>query len=200
MHNWKAQVWVEYIPCSWNFPCWGGGGGRGEKAKHDFGCPLPHTPHALPQPSLQPVWVCQKNVGYQTRECWSTHHRPYQPSCGYWPTTIPQKSLTWIGGSGSYKRRSPSPSRSYTNPTIPLLVMAPGLDQPRMSAREAAAINVAAVTRGYSVKPRLQYQTVSAVSGQASVPPCQPAFSLTFRTAYHPRQCQSKDIRTLHSG
>ena len=39
------------------------------------------------------------------------------------------------------------------------------LDQPALSAQEAAAINAAAVTRDYSVKPRLQYQTVSAVSG-----------------------------------
>jgi len=43
--------------------------------------------------------------------------------------------------------------------------MAPAVDQPGMSAYEAAAINAAAVTRNYSVKPRLQYQTVSAVSG-----------------------------------
>ena len=43
--------------------------------------------------------------------------------------------------------------------------MAPAVDQPGMSAREAAAINAAAVTRNYTVKPRLQYQTVSAVSG-----------------------------------
>lgn len=43
--------------------------------------------------------------------------------------------------------------------------MPPAIDQPGMSAREAAAINAAAVTRNYAVKPRLQYQTVSAVSG-----------------------------------
>ena len=43
--------------------------------------------------------------------------------------------------------------------------MAPAIDQPGISAHEAAAINAAAVTRNYSVKPRLQYQTVSAVSG-----------------------------------
>jgi hypothetical protein len=45
--------------------------------------------------------------------------------------------------------------------------MAPAMDQPSMSAREAATINAAAVTRNYSVKPRLRYQTVSAVSGKA---------------------------------
>ena len=45
--------------------------------------------------------------------------------------------------------------------------MAPAVDQPSMSAHEAATINAAAVTRNYSVKPRLQYQTVSAVSGKA---------------------------------
>jgi hypothetical protein len=39
------------------------------------------------------------------------------------------------------------------------------VDKPGMSAQEAAAINAAAVTRNYSVKPRLRYQTVSAVSG-----------------------------------
>jgi hypothetical protein len=50
--------------------------------------------------------------------------------------------------------------------------MAPAVDQPGMSAYEAAAVNVAAVTRNYSVKPRLQYQTVSAVSGM-------PSFSLS---------------------
>ena len=43
--------------------------------------------------------------------------------------------------------------------------MAPAVDRPGISAHEAAAINAAAVTRNYSVKPRLQYQTVSAVSG-----------------------------------
>lgn len=58
----------------------------------------------------------------------------------------------------------------------PLLVlsfcvtMAPSIDQPGMSAQEAAAINAAAVTRNYSVKPRLQYQTVSAVSGELPSP------------------------------
>jgi hypothetical protein len=39
------------------------------------------------------------------------------------------------------------------------------VDKPSMSAQEAAAVNAAAVTRNYSVKPRLRYQTVSAVSG-----------------------------------
>jgi hypothetical protein len=39
------------------------------------------------------------------------------------------------------------------------------IDKPGMSAQEAAAINAAAVTRNYSVRPRLQYQTISAVSG-----------------------------------
>jgi hypothetical protein len=48
------------------------------------------------------------------------------------------------------------------------LTMAPAVDKPGMSAQEAAAINAAAVTRNYSVKPRLQYQTVSAVSGMAT--------------------------------
>jgi len=43
--------------------------------------------------------------------------------------------------------------------------MAPAIDQPGISALEAVAINAAAVTRNYSVKPRLKYQTVSAVSG-----------------------------------
>ena len=43
--------------------------------------------------------------------------------------------------------------------------MTPAIDEPGLSAREAAIINAAAVTRDYSVKPRLQYQTVSAVSG-----------------------------------
>jgi V-type H+-transporting ATPase subunit B len=43
--------------------------------------------------------------------------------------------------------------------------MVPAVDSPGMSAKQAAAINAAAVTRNYSVKPRLQYQTVSAVSG-----------------------------------
>jgi hypothetical protein len=43
--------------------------------------------------------------------------------------------------------------------------MAPAVDKPGMSAQEAAALNAAAVIRNYSVKPRLQYQTVSAVSG-----------------------------------
>jgi V-type H+-transporting ATPase subunit B len=43
--------------------------------------------------------------------------------------------------------------------------MTPAIDQPGLSAQEAAIINAAAVTRDYSVKPRLQYQTVSAVSG-----------------------------------
>jgi hypothetical protein len=47
--------------------------------------------------------------------------------------------------------------------------MAPAVHQPGMSAHEAAAINAAAVTRNYSVKPRLQYQTVSAVSGMPSL-------------------------------
>jgi len=46
--------------------------------------------------------------------------------------------------------------------------MAPAVDQLAMSAHEAAAVNAAAVTRNYSVKPRLQYQTVSAVSGMPS--------------------------------
>src|SRR5271154_7628679 len=45
--------------------------------------------------------------------------------------------------------------------------MGPAVDQPSMLAHEAAMINAAAVTRNYSVKPRLQYQTVSAVSGKA---------------------------------
>lgn len=45
--------------------------------------------------------------------------------------------------------------------------MPPAIDQPGMTAQEAATINAAAVTRNYSVKPRLQYQTVSAVSGNA---------------------------------
>jgi len=44
--------------------------------------------------------------------------------------------------------------------------MPPAIDQPGMTAQEAAAINAAAVTRNYAVKPRLQYQTVSAVSGK----------------------------------
>ena len=44
-------------------------------------------------------------------------------------------------------------------------MMAPVIDQPSMTAKEAAAINAAAVTRNYSVTPRLKYQTVSAVSG-----------------------------------
>jgi V-type H+-transporting ATPase subunit B len=39
------------------------------------------------------------------------------------------------------------------------------VDKPGISAQEAAAINAAAVTRNYAVKPRLRYQTVSAVSG-----------------------------------
>jgi V-type H+-transporting ATPase subunit B len=43
--------------------------------------------------------------------------------------------------------------------------MTPSVDQPRMSAQEAAAINAAAVTRNYAVKPRMLYQTVAAVSG-----------------------------------
>lgn len=47
--------------------------------------------------------------------------------------------------------------------------MAPVVDQLGMSAHEAAAINAAAVTRNYSVKPRLQYQTVSAVSGMFKI-------------------------------
>jgi len=47
----------------------------------------------------------------------------------------------------------------------PYPLMAPAVDQPGISTHEAAAINAAAVTRNYSVKPRLQYQTVSAVSG-----------------------------------
>jgi hypothetical protein len=46
------------------------------------------------------------------------------------------------------------------------LNMAPSIDKPGMTAEQAAAINAAAVTRNYSVKPRLQYQTVSAVSGE----------------------------------
>lgn len=54
---------------------------------------------------------------------------------------------------------------AYSNSLSPVLLMAPAVDQPGMSAREAAAINAAAVTRNYTVKPRLQYQTVSAVSG-----------------------------------
>lgn len=41
-----------------------------------------------------------------------------------------------------------------------------GPDKPGISAQEAAAINAAAVTRNYAVKPRLRYQTVSAVSGK----------------------------------
>ena len=44
--------------------------------------------------------------------------------------------------------------------------------QPGLSAQEAAAINAAAVTRNYAVKPRLRSQTVSAVSGIYSFPRC----------------------------
>ncbi|RKP11586.1 P-loop containing nucleoside triphosphate hydrolase protein, partial [Piptocephalis cylindrospora] len=36
---------------------------------------------------------------------------------------------------------------------------------PRISAQEAAAINAAAVTRNYSLQPRLDYRTVSGVNG-----------------------------------
>jgi V-type H+-transporting ATPase subunit B len=43
------------------------------------------------------------------------------------------------------------------------------VDKPGLSAQEAAAINAAAVTRNYAVKPRLRYQTVSAVSGSQAV-------------------------------
>jgi hypothetical protein len=53
---------------------------------------------------------------------------------------------------------------------LSLLSMAPSIDKPGMSVQEAAAINAAAVTRNYSVKPRLQYQTVSAVSGEPHQP------------------------------
>lgn len=73
--------------------------------------------------------------------------------------------------------------------------MAPAVDQPGMSAHEAAAINAAAVTRNYSVKPRLQYQTVSAVSG--SFPTCCQDSSLD-RPANHPRQCKGMTHDSLY--
>jgi V-type H+-transporting ATPase subunit B len=47
--------------------------------------------------------------------------------------------------------------------------MPPAIPRPGMTALEAAAINAAAVTRNFAVKPRLQYQTVSAVSGVSLV-------------------------------
>jgi V-type H+-transporting ATPase subunit B len=36
---------------------------------------------------------------------------------------------------------------------------------PRLSAEEAAAIHMAAVTRDYNIEPRLDYRTVSGVNG-----------------------------------
>ncbi|PUU80659.1 P-loop containing nucleoside triphosphate hydrolase protein [Tuber borchii] len=43
--------------------------------------------------------------------------------------------------------------------------MAPGVDDPRISAQEAFAINAAAVTRNYGVNPRINYNTVAGVNG-----------------------------------
>jgi hypothetical protein len=75
--------------------------------------------------------------------------------------------------------------------------MAPAVDQPTMSAHEAAAINAAAVTRNYSVKPRLQYQTVSAVSGKPptlsqAIDTCMLTLHPHDRPTNHPRQCKGK--------
>ena len=71
------------------------------------------------------------------------------------------------------------------------------VDRPGVSAHQAAAINAAAVTRNYAVKPRLQYQTVGAVSGE---PPTVVHSKLTVRASYYPRQCQGIDGCTPASG
>jgi hypothetical protein len=69
--------------------------------------------------------------------------------------------------------------------------MAPSIDKPGMSAQEAATINAAAVTRNYSVKPRLQYQTVSAVSGEPQPQISEHTLTLDdHRPSYCPGQCQ----------